>query len=269
MHSDSLDRKARKDIVTRRWLLGAGGLSLVALAGCTGDEDNGADNKPDNEPDDKDDAVATEFAADDDEFVDPSWVEIGEIYHAGEEYDTDRVEVVNNHEDRPLNIGGWTFETGVTSVTIPGEAVLDPEQTGFVELRDGEDNVLNPDGGVLTILTDEGELLTEVEYPPALTEADDADADTGAGNSDFANSDYEDTDTDTDNSDASGADGDSNADADAGASDDDMGGTDTDDTGDSDADGADAGNATDGGSGDGNQDQNGNSDDGDADTGER
>jgi hypothetical protein len=265
MHSDNPDRKARKGIVTRRWLLGAGGFSLVSLAGCTGDEDDGADNEPDDEPDDEDNPVAAGFTADDDEFADPNWVEIGEIYHAGEEYETDRVEVVNNHEDQPLNIAGWTFETEVMSVTIPDEAVLNPEQTGFVELGDGEDNVLDPDGGVLIVLTDEGELLTEVEYPPAPTETDDADSDTGAGDSDSTDSDDEDTDTDTDNSDAGDPDGDSDADA----SDDDMGGVDTGDTADSDTGGADAGDTADGGGGDGDQNQNENSDNGDADTGGR
>lgn len=255
MHSDSPDRKARKGLVTRRWLLGAGGLSLIALTGCIDDEDDRANN----EPDDEDDPVAAEFAADDDEFADPDWAEIGEIYHAGEEYETDRVEVINNHENRPLNIGGWTFETEVMSVTIPDEAVLDPEQTGFVELGNGEDNILDPDGGILTVLTDEGEFLTEVEYPSVPTETDDADGDMGAGDSDSTDSD----DEDTDNSDAGGTDGDSDADA----SDDDLGGVDADDTNDSDTGGADADDAADDGSGgDGDQTQNGSSNDGDADT---
>lgn len=176
-----------EDTTRRRFIAVGGGTFTIAIAGCTGveDDDEGeeetvvdsgdenGDVEEDTDEDGNEDGENDEEVDEDQEFADPERFEVVEMHHDGEEHDIDRVEVVNNHEELPIDLSGWTFETEITSVTIPDGAVLEPGQSGFVELVGENDNALEPDGGVFTVRTTDGELVVETEYPPAADEEED------------------------------------------------------------------------------------------------
>jgi hypothetical protein len=147
--------------------------------GDEGEEDGSDDANEEEEGEEEGNEEVDEGDEDENEgFASPDALSVLGIYHEDEEFAGDRVQLYNSDDD-PVDISGWEFDTGITTVTAGADTTAAPNNNTYVRLADSGENGLDPDGGTLTITQADGSDFGSFEYD-ADPNAEDEEGENGA-----------------------------------------------------------------------------------------
>lgn len=140
------------------------------------EEEEGEDDDEESEDD------ADEEQGEDEEnegFTSPDALDVLGIHHEDEEFSSDRVQLYNSGDD-PVDISGWEFDTGITTVTVGADTTAAPNNNTYIRLADSGEDGLDPDGGTLTITQADGSSFGSFDYD-ADPNAEDESEENGEG----------------------------------------------------------------------------------------
>ena len=129
-----------------------------------GDEESDADEDEDEqEGENEENEEEGEDGETDEGFTSPDALDVLGIHHEDEEFSSDRVQLYNSNDD-PVDISGWEFDTGITTVTVGADTTAAPNNNTYIRLADSGEDGLDPDGGTLTITQADGSRFGSFDY---------------------------------------------------------------------------------------------------------